>query len=198
MKSFARVTAPFNGVITARNVDIGTLINSGNAGPARELFRMAQIDTLRTFVNVPQSSLASIHEGQPAELTVQERPGQIFQARVDRTTNTVDPGSRSMLVVLQVPNPRGILMPGMYAQVKFVIQRSVPALLMPADALVLGKQGPRAAVVDGTRHVHFRSIALGQDFGSEIEVTAGLAAGDKLVTNPTDAIRENVVVDVRP
>ena len=117
MKSFARVTAPFTGVITARNVDIGTLINSGNAGPSRELFRMAQIETLRAFVNVPQSSVASIHEGLVADLRVQERPGQIFQARVDRTTNTVDPNSRSMLAVLQVPNPRGILMPGMFAQV---------------------------------------------------------------------------------
>jgi RND family efflux transporter MFP subunit len=197
MKSFARVTAPFAGVITARNVDIGTLINSGNGGPAREMFRIAQIETLRTFVNVPQSSVASIHEGQSAELRVQERPGQIFQARVDRTTNTVDPGSRSMLAVLQVPNPRGILMPGMYAQVKFAVERSGVALLMPADALVLGKSGPRAAVVDEAGHVHFRGIQLGQDFGTEIEVISGLSAGEKVVTNPADAIRENVLVEIR-
>jgi RND family efflux transporter MFP subunit len=197
MKSFGRVTAPFPGVITARNVDIGTLINSGNGGPAREMFRIAQIETLRTFVNVPQSSVASIHEGQNAELRVQERPGQAFQARVDRTTNTVDPGSRSMLVVLQVPNPRGILMPGMYAQVKFAVERSAATLLMPADALVLGKSGPRAAVVDETGHVHFRAIQLGQDSGTEIEVISGLSAGDKVVTNPTDAIRENVLVEIR-
>jgi RND family efflux transporter MFP subunit len=197
MKSFARVTAPFAGVITARNVDIGTLINSGNAGPSRELFRMAQIATLRAFVNVPQSSVGAIHEGLTAELRVQERPGRIFQARVDRTTNTVDPNSRSMLAVLQVPNPAGILMPGMYAQVKFTIQRSTPELLMPGDALVLGTKGPRAAVVDSTSHIHFREIQLGQDFGGEIEVTGGLAAGEKVVTNPTDAIRENVLVEVR-
>jgi RND family efflux transporter MFP subunit len=197
MKSFARVTAPFGGVITARNVDVGTLINSGNGGPARELYRIAQIDTLRTFVNVPQSSVASIHAGQTAELRVQERPHQVFQARVDRTTNAVDPGSRSMLAVLQVPNPRGILLPGMYAQVKFVTQRAAPALLMPADALVLGGGGPRAAVVDSTGRVHFRAIELGQDFGSEIEVTGGLAAREKVVLNPTDAIRENVLVEVR-
>jgi multidrug efflux pump subunit AcrA (membrane-fusion protein) len=102
-----------------------------------------------------------------------------------------------MLAVLQVPNPRGVLMPGMYAQVKFAVERSARALLMSADALVLGSQGPRAAVVDPTRHVHFRSIRLGQDFGSEIEVTAGLAAGENVVTNPTDSIRENVLVEVR-
>jgi RND family efflux transporter MFP subunit len=161
------------------------------------MFRIAQIETLRTFVNVPQSSVASIHEGQNAELRVQERPGQAFQARVDRTTNTVDPGSRSMLVVLQVPNPRGILMPGMYAQVKFAVERSAATLLMPADALVLGKSGPRAAVVDETGHVHFRAIQLGQDSGTEIEVISGLSAGDKVVTNPTDAIRENVLVEIR-
>jgi RND family efflux transporter MFP subunit len=197
MKSFARVTAPFDGVVTARNVDIGTLINSGNGGPARELFRMAQVGTLRIFVNVPQSHVAAIREGQTAELRVQERPGQTFPARVDRTTNTIDPNSRAMLTVLQVPNPRGILLPGMYAQVKFAIHRPAPALLIPGDALVLGRQGPRVAVVGADRRVRFRGIQIGQDSGAQIEVTAGLAAGDKVVVNPTDAIRDEVLVELR-
>ena len=197
MKSFARVTAPFDGVVTARNVDIGTLINSGNGGPARELFRMAQVGTLRIFVNVPQSELGAIREGQAAELRVQERPGQVFPARVDRTTNTVDPNSRAMLTVLEVPNPRGILLPGMYAQVKFAIRRPAPALLIPGDALVMGGQGPRVAVVGDDRRVHFRKIQIGQDSGAHVEVTAGLAAGERVVVNPTDAVREGVAVDLR-
>jgi RND family efflux transporter MFP subunit len=197
MKSFARVTAPFDGIVTARNVDIGTLINSGNGGPARELFRLAQVGTLRIFVNVPQSHVAAIHEGQTAELRVQERPGQVFAARVDRTTNTLDPNSRAMLTVLQVPNPRGILLPGMYAQVKFAIRRPVPALLIPGDSLVLGGKGPRVAVVAADRRVHFRSIQIGQDSGAQIEVTAGLAPGEKVVVNPTDAVHDGVLVEVR-
>ena len=196
MKSFARVTAPFDGVVTARNVDIGTLVNSGNGGPARELFRLAQVGTLRMFVNVPQSHVGAIHDGQTAEIRVQERPGQVFAARVDRSTNTVDPSSRAMLTVLQVPNPRGILLPGMYAQVKFMIRRPAPAVLIPGDALVLGRQGPRVAVVGTNRKVEFRSIQMGQDSGSEVEVTSGLAAGE-VVTNPTDAVAEGVSVEVR-
>jgi len=102
-----------------------------------------------------------------------------------------------MLVVLQVPNPRGILLPGMYAQVKFSIHRAAPALLIPGDALVLGRQGPRVAVVSPDSQIHFRAIQIGQDSGSEIEVTAGLAAGEKVVLNPTDAVRDGVTVDVR-
>jgi RND family efflux transporter MFP subunit len=196
MKSFARVTAPFEGVITARNVDIGTLINSGNGGPAREMFRMAQINTLRSFVNVPQANVGAIHDGQSAELRVQELPGQVFQARVDRTTNTVDPTSRSMLTVLQIPNPRGVLKPGMYAQVKFSIDRAAAAVLIPGDTLVVGKQGPRVAVVGTDRHVHYRSIRIGQDSGAEIEVTGGLQSGERVVINPNDSVRENAMVEV--
>jgi hypothetical protein len=119
MKAFARITAPFDGVITARNVDIGTLINSGNGGVARELFHIAQIQVLRIFVNVPQTNVASMHPGQTAELRVQELPGQVFSARVTRIANALDATSRAMLTVLEVPNPRGVLMPGMYAQVRF-------------------------------------------------------------------------------
>ena len=106
MKAFARITAPFDGVITARNVDIGTLINSGNGGTARELFHIAQIQVLRIFVNVPQTNVASMHPGQTAELRVEELPGQVFSARVTRIANALDANSRAMLTVLEVPNPQ--------------------------------------------------------------------------------------------
>jgi RND family efflux transporter MFP subunit len=197
MKSFARVTAPFEGVITARNVDIGTLINSGNNGPAREMFRLAQIRTLRIFVNVPQSNVGAIRDGQTAELRVQERPGQVFQARVDRTTSTVDPNSRSMLAVLQAANPRGVLLPGMYAQVRFVVERGAPGVLIPGDSLIVGRQGTRVAVVGPERRIHFRTVQIGQDLGAEVEVTGGLSAGERVVVNPTDAVREGALVEVR-
>ena len=197
MKAFARVTAPFDGVVTSRNVDIGTLVNSGNGGQARELFHMAQIQVLRIFVNVPQSNVASIHPGQTAELRVQELPGQVFAAKVTRIANALDTSSRAMLTVLEVPNQRGILMPGMYAQVRFATARPAPAVLIPGDTLMTGRQGPRVAVVGPDHRVHFRQIGIGQDFGSELEVVSGLSAGEMVVANPSDAVRENATVEVR-
>jgi RND family efflux transporter MFP subunit len=197
MKSFARVTAPFDGMITARLVDIGTLINSGNGGSTKEMFRVAQIGTMRIFVNVPQTYVSSIKSGEPAELRVQELPGQVFQAVVSRFTHEVDASSRSMLAILQVPNPRGILLPGMYAQVRFTTARTTPAVLIPGDALVLGSKGPRVATVDAGNLVRFREIRLGNDNGSEVEVLSGLSPGDLVIMNPTDAVRDGVQVEAR-
>jgi RND family efflux transporter MFP subunit len=197
MKAFARITAPFDGVITARNVDIGTLINSGNGGAARELVHIAQIQVLRIFVNVPQTNVASMHPGQTAELRVEELPGQVFSARVARIANALDAASRAMLTVLEVPNPRGVLMPGMYAQVRFSTGRAEAAVLVPGDVLILGRQGPRVAVVAPDHRIHMRQIRIGQDLGSEIEVVSGLAAGEVVVANPSDAVRENALVEVR-
>lgn len=194
MKSFARVTAPFDGIVTARLVDVGTLINAGNGGSTKEMFRVAQIGTMRIFVNVPQTYVSSIRSGQAAELRVQELPGQVFRAVVSRFTHEVDAGSRSMLAVLEVPNPRGILLPGMYAQVRFATARTTPALLIPGDALVLGSKGPRVATVDSEDRVHFREIRIGNDTGSEVEVLSGLEPGELVIMNPTDAIRDGVRV----
>ncbi|HXM42171.1 MAG TPA: efflux RND transporter periplasmic adaptor subunit [Bryobacteraceae bacterium] len=197
MKAFARITAPFDGVITARNVDIGTLINSGNGGVARELFHIAQIQVLRIFVNVPQTNVASMHPGETAELRVQEFPGQVFPAHVQRIANALDATSRAMLTVLEVPNPHGVLMPGMYAQVRFSTGRAEAAVIVPGDVLMLGREGPRVAVVAPDHRIHLRQIRIGQDLGSEIEVVSGLAAGEVVVANPSDAVRENALVEVR-
>ncbi|HTT60185.1 MAG TPA: efflux RND transporter periplasmic adaptor subunit [Bryobacteraceae bacterium] len=197
MKAFARITAPFDGVITSRNVDIGTLINSGNGGTARELFHIAQIQVLRIFVNVPQTDVGSMHPGQAAELRVQELPGQVFAAHVTRIANALDASSRAMLTVLEVPNPRGVLMPGMYAQVRFSTGRAEAAVRIPSDALILGRQGPRVAVVAPDHRIHLRQIRIGQDLGSELEIVSGLSAGEVVVANPSDVARENALVEVR-
>jgi len=197
MKAFARITAPYDGVITSRNVDPGWLVNSGNGGASRELFHIAQIQVLRIFVNVPQTNVASVHPGQTAELRVQELPGQVFSAAVTRIANALDASSRAMLTVLEVPNPRGILMPGMYAQVRFSTGRAEAAVLVPGDVLILGREGPRVAVVGPDHRIHLRQIRIGQDLGSEIEVVAGLAAGEVVVANPSDAVRENALVEAR-
>jgi len=197
MKVFARITAPFDGVVTARNVDIGTLVNSGNGGAARELFHMAQIQVMRIFANVPQTYVGSIHPGQTGEVRVQELPGQVFSAKVTRIANALDPGSRAMLTVLEVPNPRGVLMPGMYTQVRFSTGRAEAAVIIPGDALTTGRHGPRVAVVGADHRVHFREIRIGHDLGSELEVVSGLAPGEVVVANPSDFVRENALVEVR-
>lgn len=197
MKAFAHVTAPFDGIVTARNVDIGTLINSGNGGPARAMFSVAQTAVMRIFVNVPQAFVASIHDGGAAELRVQELPGQVFQATVSHFTHEVDTNSRSMLAILQVPNSRGTLLPGMYAQVRFPGAKSASgAVLIPGDALVLSSKGPRVAVVDPENCVHFHDVKVGTDYGNEVEIKSGLADGDLVVMNPGDAVKDGVEVEV--
>lgn len=191
LKSFSRITAPFDGVVTARDVDIGTLINAGS----KELFRVARIDPIRIFVNVPQAYVAAVTEGQAAELRVQERPGQVWTAKVTGISNSLDTTSRAMLAILQTPNPGGTLYPGMYAQVRFHLAQSKPALRIAGDALILGKAGPRVAVAEAGI-VHYRGVTLGQDLGSEVEITSGLNAGDLVISNPTDAVTEGAAVEI--
>lgn len=196
MKSFARVTAPFDGMITARNVDVGALINSGNGGASREMFRIADVGIMRIFVNLPQAYVGAIRTGQKAEVRVQELPGQVFAADIGRFTNEVDAASRSMLAVLTVPNPRGTLMPGMYSQVTFAAKRPAEGVMIPGDAMVLGTQGTRVAVVGPDQRVHYRVVKVGNDYGSEVEILTGLEPGELVVINPGDAVRDNVLVEV--
>ncbi|MBI3666380.1 MAG: efflux RND transporter periplasmic adaptor subunit [Acidobacteria bacterium] len=197
LKSFSKITAPFDGVVTYRVPDVGTLINAGSTAAGKEMFRVAQIHILRIFVNVPQSAVPSIHSGQTAELRVQEFPGRVFPASVRGTSHSLDTGSRTELVVLIVPNPDGILLPGMYAQVKFVVERDKPALLIRGDAMVLARSGPQVAVVGADGRVHFRGIQIARDLGAELEINAGLSPGDQVVLHPGDEVRENAVVELR-
>jgi RND family efflux transporter MFP subunit len=141
----------------------------------------------------------SIRDGQTAELRVQERPGQVFPARVTNISHALDTNSRSMLVILETPNPGSVLYPGMYAQVRFPsATRSGGQLLrIPADALVIDKSGTRVAVVGPDNIIHFRAIAISQDLGSEIEVVSGLRPGELVVSNPSDAVQEGAAVEVK-
>ncbi len=197
LKSFSKVTAPFDGVITARNMDVGTLVNAGNGGPNREIFRIAQIDRMRIFVNVPQTYASLVRPGQRAELRVQELPGQMFAATVTRSTNSVDENSRTMLAILETPNPRGALLPGMYTQVKFSFPGNPSALLLPGDSLMLGRDGPRVAIVGPDHLVHLRRIHIAHDYGADLEVDSGVADGDMVVLNPNDQVRENARVETQ-
>jgi len=192
-KNFGRITAPFEGTITARNTDIGQLINA-NGGP--ELFRLAQTDPLRVYVRAPQALIYSIVPGQTAELTFQELPGRTFPATVTRTAGAVDPASRTLQVELQVPNPKGEILAGSYAQVRFHDAVNTHGLTLSDNALIFRAQGMQVAVVDKNNLVHMRSIKLGRDFGNTVEVLSGLAADERVIINPPDAIADGMTVQI--
>jgi len=190
LQIYEQVKAPFAGVITVRNVDVGALITTGNT----LLFRIAQTGTLRTYVNVPQTNANSVRVGQPAFLSVSNLPGRRFPGRVTRTASALDPASRTLLAEVQVPNPTGELMPGMYASVDLNTRRADPPLLVPGDALVVRSEGTVLAVVDPDNVVHYRKIDIGRDFGTTVEVLSGIANGDRVIVNPSDAAKEGAKV----
>lgn len=178
-------------------MDVGTLIDSGGSNDNKPIFSVAQSGIMRIFVNIPQTNVALIHDGMTAELRVQELPGRVFQATVTRFTHEIDMTSRSMLAILRVPNPTGVLLPGMYAEVRFPGKKSGSStLIIPGDALLLTSQGTRVAVVDADGRVHFQDVKVGTDFGSDVEIKAGLHAGDLVIMNPTDAIKNGVQVEI--
>ncbi|HYW43193.1 MAG TPA: efflux RND transporter periplasmic adaptor subunit [Bryobacteraceae bacterium] len=190
LQEYLTVRAPFAGVITVRNVDSGVLVNEGNT----LLFRIAQTDRLRTYLNVPQVDAQAVRVGQAAFLTIPDLPGRKFNGTVARTANALDPATRTLLVEVQVPNSTGALMPGEYAQVDLSVPRSDPPLLIPGDTLVVRSDGPQVAVVNPDGTVHFKLIQLGRDFGDRLEVLSGLEEGQQVAVNPSDAIREGVTV----
>lgn len=194
MKGYQVVAAPFNGVITLRNIDSGALVNNG----ATLLFRIAQTATLRTYVNVPQAYADSVHRGDPAVLTVSNLPGRQFAGTVARTADALDPASRTLLAEVHVPNREGLLLPGMYATVELTSSRIDPPLLIPSDALVLRSEGPQVAVVDSAHRVHLRKIKTGRDYGDRLEINSGLHEGDSIVANPGDVLADGAHVDPVP
>jgi|SRR5579871_888640 len=191
MQSYLMVKAPFDGVITVRNVDVGALVNSGNT----LLFRIAQTKMLRTYLNVPQADASFVKTGQPAWLTVSNLPGRTFSGTVTRTADALDPSSRTMLVEVQVPNGDGTLLPGMYAQVNLSSTRSEPPMLIPADALIARAEGTQVAVVRADHTVHLQKIQPGRDYGDRLEVLSGLQEGDLIIPNPLDVAREGMKVE---
>ena len=190
MENYRVVKAPFDGVITVRNVDVGALVTTGTT----LLFRMAQTGTLRIYVNVPQANASAIHVGQPARLTVSNLPGRTFTGTITRTANALDPNSRTLLAEVQVPNGDGALLPGMYSDVDLTNSRTDPPLLIPSDALIVRAGGTQAAVVRPDHTVHMQKIVVGRDYGDRLEVMSGLQEGESIMTNPGDSAREGVSV----
>jgi RND family efflux transporter MFP subunit len=191
MQGYLKVRAPFAGVITLRNVDAGTLVTEGTT----LLFRVAQTDRLRTYINVPQSDAGSVHVGQPAKLSIPGLSSRTFPGTVTRTSNSLDPSTRTLLTEVQVANTDGALIPGMYALVDLTTPRKDPPLLIPGDTLVMRSDGPQVATVTLDRKVHYQRIQLGRDFGETIEVLSGLEDGQQVIVNPGDSVQENRTVN---
>jgi RND family efflux transporter MFP subunit len=190
VQGYRLVKAPFDGVITVRNVDVGALVSTGTT----LLYRIAQIERLRTYVNVPQASANSVHVGQPAVLTVSNFPGRTFHGTVTRTANALDPASRTMLVEVDVPNTDGALFPGMYSTVDLSGSRPNPPLVLPATTIIFRTDGAQVAIVQPDGTVHLQKITVGRDYGDRVEVLQGLDQGATIVTTPGDSAREGAKV----
>ncbi|HZV05726.1 MAG TPA: efflux RND transporter periplasmic adaptor subunit [Gemmataceae bacterium] len=195
LQSFERVTAPFAGVITARHVDPGDLISADSPNSTREMFHLMRTDILRVFVDVPQVFATAIKTGQYASVYRREEPSRPFQGQVTRTANSLDLATRTLRTEVQVPNPDNALRPGMYLQVKFLFNREASPILIPSAAVVTRADGPKVGVMDNRMKVHYRQVQLGRDYGAEVEVLAGLTAGDTIVVRPGDDLPEGTVVD---
>jgi RND family efflux transporter MFP subunit len=198
MQGFEKVYAPFDGVITERKTDFGDLINAGNDGTGRELFRVSQISTIRVFVNVPEEYSQQIVEGASSSMDFTELPGKEFRGRVTRTSNAIDPVSKTLLVEVDVPNPSGQLLPGAYANIHFKVPRRVVPLVLPNSSILFQAAGPQVAIVTPGNQVELRKVTLGRDFGDSVEILSGVNPQDTVVANPPDSLTSGTLVAVAP
>jgi RND family efflux transporter MFP subunit len=197
LQSYEKVTAPFDGVITVRNIDNGALINAGSAGGANgALFHLAEVDKLRVFVDVPQDQAQDIDQTTQARISLPQKPGQIFTGTVTRTAGALDPSSRTLRVEVDVDNPGGLLLPGAFAQVSLLARARQPGLSLPLNALLFRPSGPQVATVDGNGKVKLVTVTPGRDFGTQMEIRRGLTTRDRVILNPGDAISEGQPVRV--
>ncbi len=229
LQSFEQVRAPFDGIVTARSVDVGAFISgqggstggglgtsaaantagAQSGGNGGELFRVAQIDRLRILIDLPQTETPDIHVGQLANVIVQEYPNHPFRGTLTHTALALDPASRTMTTEIQLPNPARLLLPGMYAQVQVIANRTNPPLLVPGDSLVAEANGLHVALVegpppsrqgqvktmgDGHWRVHLQPVQVGRDYGPQTEITSGLSGGEFVIVNPSDVVHEGAQV----
>jgi RND family efflux transporter MFP subunit len=197
LESFKHIYAPFSGVITRRNIDIGNLINAGNGGTAQELFFLAQTDPIRAYVSVPEVYASAIRPGLGAFLELTQYPSQKFQGKVVRTADAIDLASRTLNTEVDVPNRAAQLLPGGYAQVHLLVKVTGAHLQVPVNALLFRSEGLRAVVIDADHKTHLRPLAIGRDYGTTLEVLQGLDAGDWIVLNPADSLEEGIAVNVK-
>jgi RND family efflux transporter MFP subunit len=205
LQSFERVVAPFDGVVTARNLDVGQLISAtgstttagaGTTVGNKEIFDVSAIDTLRVFVNVPQIYAPDAKNGVIATLTLPQYPGRKFEGRLVRTSNAVDPATRTLLAEVDVKNPSGELLPGSYTEVHLHTSSSVPAWIVPVSALILEPDGLRVGTVDANGIAHLTRVTPGRDFGTTVEILTGLQPGQGVIANPPDSLTDGEKVRV--
>ena len=197
LESFKHIYAPFSGVITRRNVDTGTLINAGNGGTQQELFFLAQTDPIRVYLTVPENYAPSVRAGLGAYLQLTQYPGQNFQGKVVRTSEAIDPSTRTLLTEVDVPNKNGQLFPGGFAQAHLQVKVAATRLQVPVNALLFRSEGLRAVVVDANHKLHLRPLTIGRDYGTSLEVLQGLDGNDWIVLNPADSLDEGQEVRVK-
>jgi RND family efflux transporter MFP subunit len=185
--SFEKVYAPFDGVLTARNTDIGQLIASGSGSGAKEMFHVAAIHTLRVYVNVPQLYSPAAVPGVQAYLTMPQFPGRRFPGKLVRTSQAIDQASRTLLVEVDVSNPTGEILPGAYAEVHLKLPSATSTVVVPVTSLIFRSEGLRVGVVRNS-HAFMIPITLGRDYGTEVEVVSGLDGSEKVITNPPDSL----------
>jgi len=197
LQSFKKIFAPYDGVITARNVDVGALIDAGSSGgPGKELFHIASTKKLRVYVNVPQGYSRDAVPGVEADVTLAEFPGRAFKGSLVRNSQAIDAASRTMLAEVAVDNPTGELLPGAYAQVHLKLRATNMALVIPVNSLIFRADGIQVAVVLPDERVALKKILLGRDFGTEVEVLSGLDQTDVVIFNPSDSLTSGTKVRV--
>jgi RND family efflux transporter MFP subunit len=197
LAGFERVVAPFDGVITARNTDIGDLINAGS-GSGAALFAIADTGRLRLYVRVPQEDAAAMRPGLTAQLHLPDRPGVIYRASVDTTASAIDPATRTLMVELLVDNSKGELLPGAYAEVHFRVlpEDAGHSFLLPANVLLFRGDGLHVATVDAQDRVQLKPVTIGRDYGAQIEIVSGLSPSDHVILSPPDSLVSGAVVRV--
>jgi membrane fusion protein, multidrug efflux system len=196
IRSFQRVVAPFDGVITARSCEVGNLITPGALAAGLQLFKIAQVSNLRVLIDLPEVYVPRVAVNQPAELRSQTFPGEVFNGFVSRISNELDRTSRTMTIEVLVEDKKDRLRPGMFTQVRLVGTRRTPALVVPGDAIVTRPDGSYLAIVRPGNKVKMQKVNLGRDFGAESEVLQGLEPGDNIILSPGDDVREGVSVQM--
>ena len=195
-QGFERITAPFTGTITARFVDVGALLATGTSTTfSPTLFNISSTDILRVFAYVPQTYVSSVQPGQKVDVLAPEYPQRVFKGKVTRVADALDPGSRTERVEVQLPSEGGALKAGMYLTLRFHVRTAEPVLIVPATALDIGREGTRVATLRADHRIAFKKITLGRDFGTTVEITAGLTSGDLLVDNPSTQLVEGDQVE---
>ncbi len=193
--SFGKVVAPFDGRITQRNIDIGSLVTAGGTSGSAPLFQLEGSDPMRVYVQVPQAFALSVKDGERASVSIRQLPGHVFDGRVTRTAGSLDPGSRTLNTEVDVPNPTGELLGGMFAEVKLAVAVSHPVVRVPSSAVITDARGVHVATVDRGGQVHLVAVVRGLDDGREIEVVDGLSGGEQVVANPGGDVVDGMHVE---